>query len=147
MHSNKDKAVSAGIKAAPRPANIPLSFSQERLWFIDRFEGTIPYHVPAVLRLKGNLNKEALVFALQQVVDRHEILRTVFKEKDGQAFQLVTPKDNWKLRVVNGSNYKNSLPDLQQLAMNLTRSLLIFRRIPCYVLSWYRLEIKRTYWC
>jgi hypothetical protein len=38
----------------PRPAQIPLSFSQERLWFIDRLEGTVQYHIPAVLRLKGS---------------------------------------------------------------------------------------------
>ena len=42
----------------PRPEHIPLSFSQERMWFIDRMEGSVQYHVPAVLRLKGNLNKQ-----------------------------------------------------------------------------------------
>jgi hypothetical protein len=45
--------------------NIPLSFSQERLWFIHKFEGSIAYHMPVVLRLKGKLDKQALHYALQ----------------------------------------------------------------------------------
>src|SRR5260221_2178558 len=48
------------IIAEARPEYIPLSFSQERLWFIDRLEGSVKYNVPSVLRLKGNLNHETL---------------------------------------------------------------------------------------
>jgi hypothetical protein len=59
-------------KLEPRPERIPLSFSQERIWFIDQLGGSRQYHVPAVLRLTGNLNKAALEFALQNTVRRHE---------------------------------------------------------------------------
>src|SRR5215203_2258258 len=69
---------------------IPLSFSQERLWFIDQLEGSVQYHLPAVLRLKGKLNTEALAFAFQTIVNRHEILRTVIREENGQGYQYVT---------------------------------------------------------
>ena len=45
------------VAVQPRPEYIPLSFSQERLWFIDQLEGSIQYHLPTVLRIKGNLNQ------------------------------------------------------------------------------------------
>jgi hypothetical protein len=52
-------------RSAQRPGHIPLSFSQERLWFIDRLAGSVQYHLPAALRLKGKLNKDGLEHALQ----------------------------------------------------------------------------------
>ena len=58
--------------------NIPLSFSQERLWFIDQLEGSLQYHLPAVLRLKGKLDKDALLYAFKNIVNRHEVLRSVY---------------------------------------------------------------------
>src|SRR6202012_2214525 len=61
----------------PRPQYIPLSFSQERLWFIDRLEGSVQYNQPSVLRLKGDLNIELLEKTLRAIIDRHEVLRTV----------------------------------------------------------------------
>ncbi len=85
----------AGLK------KIPLSFSQERLWFIDKFEGSVHYHVPYVLRMKGHLDTSALHDALQEVVNRHEVLRTTFREENGQAWQHVLPKDRWQLRIIN----------------------------------------------
>ncbi|MEQ9614778.1 MAG: phosphopantetheine-binding protein, partial [Algiphilus sp.] len=57
--------------AGPRPEHIPLSYSQERLWFIDRFEGSRHYHIPWVLRLGGTLDIAALEGSLRGLVDRH----------------------------------------------------------------------------
>jgi amino acid adenylation domain-containing protein len=86
------------IKPAKRPDKIPLSFSQERLWFIDQLQGSLHYQVPILLKIKGNLNKSALENALNTVVNRHEALRTVFKEDDmGIPYQYVLPLDEWKL--------------------------------------------------
>jgi amino acid adenylation domain-containing protein len=84
-----------------RVLHIPLSFSQQRLWFIDRLEGSIQYHIPAVLRLKGNLNTDALAYALRQVVQRHEVLRTSFVEDDGLVSQVVKPVDAWQLNTLD----------------------------------------------
>ena len=61
----------------PRPGRIPYSFRQERLWFIDRLEGSVQYHLPVVLRIKGEVNKEAIWMSMKGVVNRHEALRTV----------------------------------------------------------------------
>lgn len=106
------------IKAAPRPENIPLSFSQERLWFIDQMEGSVQYHIPALFRLKGNLNVDALSESLQTIINRHEALRTVFRKKDSNAYQYVQEKDLWKLEVIDdviGKDISELRNQVQQL--------------------------------
>lgn len=73
--------------------SFPLSFSQQRLWFLDRLEPGSPlYNIPSVLRLKGTLDIPALEKSLNEVIKRHEVLRTVFSEKDGQPFQIIQPE-------------------------------------------------------
>jgi len=79
--------------------HIPLSFSQERLWFIDRLEGSTQYHIPAVLRLKGIVDREALQMTLLTIIGRHEVLRTVIVEHEGQGYQQVMPVGDWTLNV------------------------------------------------
>ncbi len=78
-------------------SSIPLSYSQERLWFIDQLEGSVGYHIPSVIRLKGALDKGALAKALTEIVNRHEVLRTVYKEEGGEPRQEVQEKDHWQL--------------------------------------------------
>ena len=77
------------IEVQERPERIPLSFSQERLWFIDRLEGSVQYHMPAVLRMLGRLDENGLGYALGAIVDRHEVLRTVMRHREGEAYQEV----------------------------------------------------------
>ena len=88
---------------------VPLSFSQERLWFIDQLEGSVAYHIPVVLRLKGILNIEAFQDALREVVNRHESLRTVISEVDGQGYQYILPLNSWKLAVTNGAAHPDEI--------------------------------------
>ncbi|HEX8350793.1 MAG TPA: condensation domain-containing protein, partial [Hymenobacter sp.] len=79
-----------------RTGKLPLSFAQERLWFIDQLQGSTHYHLPAVLRLVGELDVQALSQSFGRLVERHEVLRTVIRQVDGQAYQQILPAD-WRL--------------------------------------------------
>ncbi|WP_437089366.1 amino acid adenylation domain-containing protein [Streptomyces sp. enrichment culture] len=76
----------------PRPARVPLSAAQRRLWLVERLTGTgAAYHFPLVFRLRGTLDVDALRAALRDVTARHEALRTRFAEEDGEPYQYVVP--------------------------------------------------------
>ncbi|PWV44289.1 condensation domain-containing protein, partial [Chitinophaga sp. S165] len=92
-----DKEHAITIKREERPAHIPLSYSQERLWFIDQLEGSTHYHIPAVLRVRGRLDVLRLQHAFRQVLSRHEVLRSVMLEVEGTACQQVLSDSGWSL--------------------------------------------------
>ncbi|ULN50162.1 amino acid adenylation domain-containing protein [Mycolicibacterium goodii] len=78
----------------PRPAVIPLSFTQNRLWFVDQLHGpSSVYNITAALNLRGSLDTEALQMALADVVARHESLRTLITAPDGIPRQQVVPAE------------------------------------------------------
>src|SRR5262245_7042962 len=77
------------LTARPRTSLPPLSFAQERLWFLDRMELGAAYNVPLALRLEGALDAAALERAIAAMLHRHESLRTRFEYRDGQAVQVI----------------------------------------------------------
>ena len=86
----------AGVQAPPivavdREQALPLSFAQQRLWFLDQLEPESAfYNIPSAVRLSGELNVEALERSLSEIVRRHEVLRTVFASVDGEPVQVIT---------------------------------------------------------
>ncbi|MBV9267068.1 MAG: amino acid adenylation domain-containing protein [Acidobacteriaceae bacterium] len=75
-----------------RPPRIPLSFAQQRLWFIHQLEpGNEQYSIPYLMRLTGRLNGTVLEQSLNEIVRRHEVLRSRFIMEDGEALQVVEP--------------------------------------------------------
>ncbi|WP_319448968.1 MULTISPECIES: non-ribosomal peptide synthetase [unclassified Mycobacterium] len=90
----EDSAAFDPLVAGERPDVVPLSYAQNRLWFLDQLHGPSPiYNMPVALRLSGHLDTEALRMALADVVDRHETLRTMFVASEGVPEQLVVPAD------------------------------------------------------
>ena len=90
---------------------IPLSFAQERLWFIDKLKGTSHYHIPSLLRLKGDLNIALLEDALRTIVERHEVLRTVYSLSDGKAHQEVISSEAWCIDYIEKGSEQERLED------------------------------------
>jgi pristinamycin I synthase-3/4 len=82
--------VRAPLAKQPRGERLPLSYAQQRLWFLYRIEGANPsYNIPLSLRLEGGLDDAALEQALRDVALRHATLRTIFPEADGVPYQNV----------------------------------------------------------
>ncbi|MCP2289083.1 non-ribosomal peptide synthetase [Nocardia amikacinitolerans] len=85
---------SIGPRSGPRPEHIPLAPAQQRMWFVNQYDPESgAYNIPAVLRLRGDLDVAALRAALTDVLARHEALRTVYPARDGVGYQVVLPPD------------------------------------------------------
>ena len=88
------------LKAGERPEKLPLSYAQQRLWFIDQLEGgSAEYNIVQALRLKGELDQGALQRAIETIVKRHESLRTRFEEMEGEPVQVIEEEWAIDLRV------------------------------------------------
>ncbi len=100
------KARLSGPKRIARDGELPLSFAQQRLWFLDRLEPDSPiYNIPAAVRLRGRLNVAALQRSLTEMVRRHESLRTTFSTVEGRATQVIGRPFSVHLPAVDLQSY------------------------------------------
>ncbi|SDH29193.1 non-ribosomal peptide synthetase [Chitinophaga filiformis] len=102
------KKDSTQLVAAAAHGPLPLSFSQERFWLLDKWGQGATYHIPVVLRLKGDLNIAALENALSVVIQRHSALRTLVREKNGIPFQHIVDAASWKLTITEDIRFSDS---------------------------------------
>ena len=99
------------LVSIPRDGSLPLSFAQQRLWFLDQLmPNNAFYNVPAALRLTGLLNLAALEQTFNEIVRRHEALRTTFAMVEGQPVQVIAPTLIVPLSVVD----LRSLPNIER---------------------------------
>jgi len=90
------------IEVASRDQTLPLSFSQQRLWFLEQFDHEQAlYNIPTAIRLQGVLNIVALEASINNVIARHEVLRTVFSNEQGQPLQIIVPHMTLSLLVTD----------------------------------------------
>ncbi len=90
------------MSRASRTGKIPLSFSQERLWFLQQLDKeNKAYHVPRVLRIKGDLDVSLFERTFSEIIRRHEILRTVFPTIDGEPVQVIGEPFELKIPVLD----------------------------------------------
>jgi amino acid adenylation domain-containing protein len=108
-------AETAAQRAIPRrekSMDAPLSFAQQRLWFLHQLDpGNAAYHLPICHPLTGQLNVAALESSLNEIIRRHEALRTIFIERDGAAVQIVSSSFGLALPLVDLSGLSESERD------------------------------------
>jgi len=127
-------ATRLALSRQQRPAILPLSHAQRRLWFIQQLErqGSV-YNIPLSLRLSGSLNVNALCWALQDLLGRHESLRTLFVESDGVPSQqiLAVEQGPWSLPVesVNQASLQQVLDEAARHAFDLSREMPLQARL------------------
>jgi amino acid adenylation domain-containing protein len=101
----------------PRTGDLPLSFAQQRLWFLDRLAPDNPfYNMFTVVRLSGALDRAALQQAFQEIVRRHEALRTTFRLAGGRPVQVIDPAPSFEAPLVDLTGLPAAGPELARLA-------------------------------
>ncbi|HEY2740022.1 MAG TPA: amino acid adenylation domain-containing protein, partial [Thermoanaerobaculia bacterium] len=107
------------IEPSRRAGPLPMSFAQQRLWFIDQLEPGSPlYNIPVTLRVEGPLDGAVLALCLDEIVRRHEALRTIFAVREGEPVQIVQPVSSFVLPLVDLSGLPESRREAQALALS-----------------------------
>ncbi|MEV4129413.1 amino acid adenylation domain-containing protein, partial [Nocardia sp. NPDC049707] len=92
VEQHAGSAIGQTLRPMPRPARIPLSYAQQRMWFLNQFDKASGVNnIPVAVQLTGPLDVDALRAAVRDLVERHEVLRTVYPEFDGEGYQQVLP--------------------------------------------------------
>ena len=101
VRAEGDTGALPAIGPAPADGPLPLSFAQQRLWFLDQMESGTAYNIQIALRLAGDLNMPALERSVNAIVQRHEALRTSFPMQNGRPEQVIAPARHVPLSLVD----------------------------------------------
>ncbi|ONI88959.1 non-ribosomal peptide synthetase [Actinosynnema sp. ALI-1.44] len=124
------REATAAIPVRSRDDVLPLSYAQQRLWFLHEFApDSTEYVTPLAVRLRGELDREALSRALNRLVDRHESLRTTFESVDGKGVQVVHGHGNTPLPVADVSDAEQALAEESHRPFDLTTGPLLRARL------------------
>jgi amino acid adenylation domain-containing protein len=108
------------LESSAGDGRLPLSFAQQRLWFLDRLNGnSAQYNLASALRLRGSLDQQLLSASLAEVMQRHQVLRASFGEDDGQAFQIINPVAGIEIPLVDLSQVPEE--ERERRALELAR--------------------------
>ncbi|WP_281925881.1 condensation domain-containing protein, partial [Flavobacterium collinsii] len=102
---------------------IPLSFGQERLWFLDQLQGSVEYHMPVILKLSGEVCFASLQTSFNKMIDRHEVLRTNIRSENGVGYQELISAENWVLGqelLIDNSNLGKIISKFIKLPFDLS---------------------------
>ncbi|MFP5284476.1 MAG: amino acid adenylation domain-containing protein, partial [Thermoanaerobaculia bacterium] len=129
------------IVPLPRDRDFPLSFAQERLWFLDRLgPGRPVYNMPLAVRLRGALDVGVLEQALGEVVRRQEALRTTFAVVEGRPVQRIAPAQRVRLPVVSLSGLMDPEPEVRRIVLEEARRPFDLGRGPLFNVRLLRLR-------
>jgi amino acid adenylation domain-containing protein len=133
------------ILPIPRENLLPLSFSQERMWFLYQFEpNNTAYHIPLAVRLTGPLDVPVLQQSVNEIVRRHEILRTTFANKNGPPVQVIAPNLTLTLPVIDLREFPPSEREAEARRLVTTEAQRPFdiARGPLFRITLFRLEAE-----
>ena len=129
-----------------RSGDLPLSFSQQRLWFLDQFAPEVnSYNIPSVLEFNGELNIEALEYAINQLINRHEILRTSFFNENGKPKLKVEQKLKIQIKITDlidiaSSEASNKVNDIIKVQLQTSYDL---TKLPLFQVSILKIKNDR----
>lgn len=114
---NRKKPQATGIPRLPEGTFAPLSYGQQRLWFLQEMQPENPfYNYAETYRLRGNLNVEHLLKSLDNVAQRHDILRTTFELNDESIHQVIHKNSQFKITEFDLQNNPNAEPEAKKIA-------------------------------
>jgi NRPS condensation-like uncharacterized protein len=119
LNQQKGKVSPAKIQPQSRDTqNFPLSYAQQRLWFFSQLEPeSSAYNIPAAIRLTGRLNVVALENSINEIVRRHEILRTKFTIVDAEPLQVINQENLIPISVVNLQDIPQTAREIEALRL------------------------------
>ena len=108
IQTTAKKAAVVNIDVIEDRENLPLSFAQERLWFVDQLDpGSAEYNLPIAVNIEADLDLDKVEKALKMIISRHESLRSIFPSKDGTVEQHILEEIDFSLTRVDLSAYED----------------------------------------